>query len=295
MSNELLPPVRPLGRLNLHCCQFPFPMDDAHCARYWDRYAEYDAQIVYSQFAAGSVVHGVRRLGLQDKTIHVLSPPVPQVVRTAQVDRARQNDSRPDDDHHPAIILNVGRFTPCGHAKRQDVMIEAFRQLVARSSRPMELHLAGALGIDSNARDHLAALQKAANGLSVTFHVNVLPGQIHDLYRSAAVYWHLTGIGADPIRNPELFEHFGITIGEAMSAGCIPVVLRHGGPAEIITDGWNGYLIGSVDELIDRTMTVLAPERRVEAAAVATRAIARAAEFAPDMFAQRLLQIVCAA
>ena len=282
MGNEVLPPVSPMGRFNVHCCQFPFPLEDQHFAQSWGRYEGYDLRIVYSEFVARRLRNAMGALGLPTRPIEVLSPPVPQVA-TGEDARAGR----------PIAILNVGRFTPHGHCKRQDVMIEAFRKLVERTGQRLELHLAGALGADNDSRTYLAALQQSARNLPVTFHLNVVPERIHQLYREASVYWHLTGFGADPESRPELFEHFGITIGEAMSAGCVPVVLRHGGPSEIITEGWDGFLIEDEAALLERTASVLANPART--AAMAERAQARSAEFAPEAFARRVVAMLQAA
>jgi len=53
-------------------------------------------------------------------------------------------------------------------------------------------------------------------------------------YRAASIFWHAAGWGEDD-RYPGRFEHFGIVTREAMSAGCIPVVIGKAGQIEIVT------------------------------------------------------------
>ena len=96
-------------------------------------------------------------------------------------------------------------------------------------------------------------------------------------------YWHGTGLGADPETEPEKFEHFGISVVEAMAAGCLPLVLAGGGPAEIVTSGYDGWTFKTLDELTDlthRLTTATASELRD----MRTRARQRARAFTSDVF-----------
>jgi O-antigen biosynthesis protein len=282
MGNEILPSHHGAGALNLYHCQFPFPLKSEHFAANWDKMKDYDGYIVNSEFTSHYVALAEKHHGFAPKKRYVLHPPVPQ-VDTKQVTSPRNNG--------PIKILNVGRFSPDGHCKRQDVMIEAFRLFFERSARPLELHLAGTLDGSSSSRRYLASLQQAARGLPVSFHVNILPQHIHDLYRQATIYWHLTGIESDINLCPELFEHFGISIVEAMSAGAIPITIGYGGPSEFITDGSDGFLISSVEELLDRTVILLSKDER-DLTAMGDRAKERAAHFSISRFADRLREVL---
>lgn len=281
MSNEMLPSVPAIGRLNIFLCQFPFPMLPGVYARDWGNLNGYDAMIVYSQFVVDHVAQAAERLGLKLPPCHILSPPVPQVLGLGQ----------PPEVRDPIRIVNVGRFTPAGHCKRQDVMIEAFREVVEQVQRPLELHLVGALGSLALDRDYLASLQRAARDLPVSFHLNVTPEQIHTLYRRASVYWHMTGANDDVRHKPERFEHFGITIGEAMSAGVIPISLRYGGPSEIITDATNGFLVSDAGELRDRTISLLSSTHR-QLTDMRNAARHRAKDFSMEKFEAHLRSII---
>ena len=84
-------------------------------------------------------------------------------------------------------------------------------------------------------------------------HVNARRAVVTQLLTDAAIYWHASGYGADATRHPERFEHFGITVVEAMAAGAVPLVYGAGGPAEIVTHGANGCHWHDLGELASLT------------------------------------------
>jgi glycosyltransferase involved in cell wall biosynthesis len=190
-----------------------------------------------------------------------------------------------------STIVSVGRFFDArhGHGKKQLELVEAFRSLV-RSGRAdgWELTLIG--GCDAANRDYLLEVRRAAIGLPVSVLANA-PGALRqEVVGSASIYWHAAGFGEDPERHPERFEHFGIAIVEAMSAGVVPVVFDAAGPAEIVEDGVSGRRWTTIDELVEMTAELIADSgitTRLSAAAVR-----RSMHFSKNAFAERLLAIV---
>lgn len=181
MGNEVLPPVAAIARRNLFHCQFPFPMEASHVAWHWRRLDGYDSVIVNSAFTADHVRRAMDRHGSVSKDVLVVPPPVPQRPRAGGgAAKAVRGAVR--------RILSVGRFAPGGHCKRQDAMIAGFRQLQHGVQQPLELHLAGAVGADPSARDHLQTLIEAARDLPVRFHVNPSAAQLNALYADAELY-----------------------------------------------------------------------------------------------------------
>ena len=58
-------------------------------------------------------------------------------------------------------------------------------------------------------------------------------------------------------KKPALFEHFGISIVEAMTAGAVPIVFGAGGPLEIVRHGVDGFHWGTPDDLIEKTQLLI--------------------------------------
>ena len=135
--------------------------------------------------------------------------------------------------------------------KRQELLIEAFRQLCESGVVDWELHLAGHLLVEQT--PFMDELKRRVGELPVFFHPNCARGELLQLYDSAAVYWHATGFGIDEKACPEKAEHFGIVIAEAMSWGCIPMVVPKGGTPEVVGPlaewSWN-----SVEQLVEKTI-----------------------------------------
>jgi glycosyltransferase involved in cell wall biosynthesis len=77
-------------------------------------------------------------------------------------------------------------------------------------------------------------------------------------------------------------EHFGITPVEAMSAGTVPVVYDGGGLPEIVTDGTDGYIWNTKEELVTKTVSLLTDKTAY--ANMSSQAIASAGRFSEDAF-----------
>lgn len=177
-------------------------------------------------------------------------------------------------------ILSVGRLTDGGHNKNHRRLIEAFAVLSASLDASWRLVLAGAAG--ANDRQYVDQLVTAASGLPVEVHPNLSRAALESLYCSSRLYWHATGLGSNDGERPEMMEHFGITVVEAMSAGCVPLVYGVGGPASIVQDGVSGATWRSLTELCAISQQVVQDPSREEA--LRRGAISRAGDFSPDAF-----------
>ena len=277
MANEIVPPVPGLGRRNFYMCQFPFPLGRGDLLARRKFWPDYQAIVVNSPFTQLHARRAMGRALLKPKSIQVVAPPVqliPPAVRSKR-----------------GIVLGVGRFFSGGHCKRHDVMIQAFRRLQERHGFPLELHLAGALHPQPHHRDYLLMLQDLAQGLPVVFHLNVARAELVDLYAGALVYWHAAGIDVDPQIEPEKCEHFGITVVEAMSAGCIPVVPNRGGPAALVQHGRSGFHYEDGDELAQMTARIWNERRQDWVTTMAQHAVADAAAYAECRFRDHWLEL----
>lgn len=151
-------------------------------------------------------------------------------------------------------IMSVGRIFKHLHSKRHDIVIQAFIRLKEKYQEFNDFSLDIIGGIKKEDAEYLKSLEKLAVGRKdVSFHINVSHEELKKHYSTAQFYWHAGGFGIDENVQPENVEHFGITPIEAMISGCITFCYNAGGPKEYISNGKNGYLYSTVEELVDKT------------------------------------------
>lgn len=238
MGNEYYPPVNPIGKKNIHHCQFPFPTLD-NTSEGKRRMPNVDAVVVNSEFTRKEYLETIASRDLPIPPLQIIHPPVSGLNTRAEA-------------LHEKTITSVGRFFVGGHSKRQDILIQAFENLLTKHPTA-KLNLVGGSLAGNEHREFLSHCQYLARGLPVTFHVDASTSSLEALLRKSSVYWHAAGFGVDQTINPGQCEHFGISVVEAMSAGVIPIVVGSGGPDEVVSFGSSGFKYHTMPNLVRRT------------------------------------------
>jgi glycosyltransferase involved in cell wall biosynthesis len=238
MGNEVYPPVEPIGKINIHHCQFPFP-PETQTSEQVSRLNRIDYVVVNSEYTKGHYLRAAESVGFSDLKIVVISPPISDLVV-----------SEKDKNQHQ--ILSVGRFFVHGHSKNQHMLITAFRELLTKHPEAT-LVLAGGLAPGPVHREYLEMSRSLAKDLPITFQIDAERDEISALMESSSIYWHGAGFDIDTELYPERCEHFGISLVEAMGSKLIPVVVGNGGPDEIVQFGVNGFKYQSMEGLVRRT------------------------------------------
>jgi len=178
--------------------------------------------------------------------INVLYPPV-------DVEKFSSSDKKEN------IILSVGRFDNILNAKKQDVLIEAFKKIYQNNREiNWKLILMGGSRNSPEKNNYLNHLKKLAASLPIEFIVNPEFDELKQIYSKSKIYWHAAGFGVDEYLHPEETEHFGMTVVEAMDSGLVPLVVAKGGLTEIVTESINGFTWQSIDELVAKTQLLIA-------------------------------------
>lgn len=187
------------------------------------------------------------------------------------------------------IILNVGRFFRQLHSKRQDVLVEVFKELKDQNKNLLKgwkLVLVG--GIED--KDYFAEVKKAARGYEIEFKENLSREELNTLYKKAAIYWHAAGFGINEQTQPQLVEHFGISTAEAMAAGAVPVVVGKGGQVEVLGRELEDLAWQTKEDCFELTLKLLSNASALNK--YRQQAEQRAKIFSSDVFSQAVLELI---
>lgn len=186
------------------------------------------------------------------------------------------------------IILSVGRFSQLLQSKRQDILIEVFKKLTNEGLSGWKLILAG--GTDIGGREYFNQLKRKGKSYPIEFLDNPDFKLLQKLYSQAKIFWSASGFGIDEEKFPEKVEHFGISIVEAMAAGCVPVVVGKGGVKEIVRQEKTGFLWEDEEELIKITEELIGNPKLLS---TLSRAVVKSSQkFSKERFCQEFDEII---
>jgi glycosyltransferase involved in cell wall biosynthesis len=226
INNSMNEMVFPLSGISTMVCHFPERRPGAYF--YADRY---DYVIFNSLYTA----EWIEKKWKFTPHVHIYPP-----VDMPPPEKPEEKDP---------IILSVARFEQ-GGSKRQKEMVEAFLTLRRRfpeETRDWHLVLAGGSEENNPYLEELKHKIRATGDTHIRLRVNITSDELHALYLRASLFWHLCGLHQT---DPALVEHFGMTIGEAMQNGLVPVVFDGGGQREIVEPGVTGFRVRTLEELI---------------------------------------------
>lgn len=215
-----------------------------------------------------------KKFGVKSKVLY------PPVERFSESSLGKEN-----------MILSVGRFQKNSEGKlvkKQDMLMNTFRDMVDNGLRNWELVLMG--GVLEKDEEIVDELKATAKGYPIRIIPNVGMGALHNAYCRAKIYWHGAGFGEDLKTHPERAEHFGISTVEAMQKGAVPVVISAGGQKEIVEDGENGYLWDSLQQLEKKTQQLITDISLWKK--LSESAVKDAQKFTKDRFAEELTKII---
>jgi len=231
----------------------------------------------YSRFLANSMYTQKWIHAIWGERSEVVYPPV-----TTLVDPGQKETS----------IASVGRFFDprFGHSKKQLELVSAFNAMNRSIDGVGTWRLTLVGGADGANRDYVMNLRQAAKDQPIDVLVNASKDLLDSVLSRASIYWHAGGFKEDEKVNPERFEHFGISIVEAMAAGAVPVVYGIAGPSEIVRHGVDGFHWKTLEELVSYTRQLMTDSELLSS--MARNAQVRAEEFSLSQFSAKVIRQV---
>ncbi|MFZ3302012.1 MAG: glycosyltransferase family 4 protein [Microgenomates group bacterium] len=186
-------------------------------------------------------------------------------------------------------ICYVARFSNLTQNKGHEILIDQFKKLVKlKKFKDWKLVLAG--GVEVGADEYLKHLKKISRDINIEFVESPSFEMIKNIFGQSKIFWSGSGFEVDEKNNPEKTEHFGMTLVESMSAGCVPIAYSAGGHKEIVENGVNGYLWLEKKDLIELTEKIINTPRL--SASLSKKAIETSKRFGYEVFKKTVLQII---
>lgn len=185
-------------------------------------------------------------------------------------------------------ILSMGRFSELKQSKHQDVLVQAFKELVNNGLSDWKLVLAG--GVEVGATELVRRLKRTSEGYPIEIIESPNFDDVADLYGKSRIFWTASGYGENEEKNPEKVEHFGMAVIEAMAGGDVCLAYNAGGHKETVDDGVNGYLWRSIPELLTKTRIVL--ENSKNARQIARKAIEDSKLYSEEKFESEVFELL---
>lgn len=171
-------------------------------------------------------------------------------------------------------------------SKHLETLIDAYKSSEYLTQN-YKLIIAG--GLTKSLENYKTELEARANGANIQFIVNAPYAKITELYNKASIFWHCKGFEIDEDTEPELMEHFGMSTVEAMSAGCVPIVINAAGQKETVNEEC-GFRWNSVSELVKYTEEIAQNPEKLTQMSLASKE--RAKNFTMKSFTANIKNIL---
>jgi len=249
LGNEKAPQFRGLGTYNIYMCQFPFDQSRVLTQQEFKNMKTFDTVLLNSEYSFEKYVNYM-------KPYEKNKIPIPLVMYPSiEMLEYKTEKRRP-------IIVMIGRFFRGRQQKNQASGTLAFNILLGMyemyskltDEEPPYLYIIGA-HTDQVEFGNIICKDVVEKSSRASCYLNRKRKDVIEVLQKASVVWSLTGFKREKDDYADS-EHFGIAVSEAMSAGCIPVLLNEGASKELVPYG-SGRLVSSLEDLAKQTFQIL--------------------------------------
>lgn len=187
-------------------------------------------------------------------------------------------------------ILTVGRYQPYENGadfKKIGLLIEVFKKFY-ENNKDWKMKIVTSVRRVDEEEFNKRIRANIDNSIEI-----IKNGEFNDVqnaYKKSMIYWHAAGYGEDIDNHPERVEHFGMSTVEAMTSGCVPIVVNLGGQKEIVKANENGFLWNTKEELLRITERISNDEKEREKISKNARKIS--GEYSKKRFCEELSKII---
>jgi glycosyltransferase involved in cell wall biosynthesis len=232
----------------------------------------YDYYLCNSAYTAGWLK---KMWNIDNSKVKIVYPPV--------------NIIPPHQEKKENIIIAVSRISP---EKKIEYLFEGWKQIYLKYSDYKFVIVGSYNENDKISLEYYEKLMDISEHCSnVQIMCNIDYETLKKLYQKSKFFWHAMGFGIDENEHAVKLEHFGMTTVEAMSAGCIPIVINAGGQKEIVEQGLSGYKWNDLNELVYYTEKLLQSDNDV-INEMSFNSINRAKLFSKDVFFNNIKEIM---
>lgn len=183
-------------------------------------------------------------------------------------------------------LVCIGRFNKGKRSKRQDLVIEVFKELIDRGFSSINLHLIGFVQDE----EYIKKLKILSEGYPIYFYEICSIEKRNEILNNSTIFISACGYKINEREEPQYTEHYGISVVEAMAFGCIPIVIGKGGHKETVDHLKNGYHWETRKELLKYiTMIIDDTQLRNE---LAKQAFMKSEQFSFTNLEKKLLEIL---
>ncbi len=243
MSNSKIPSLEGLSKDNSNNyfhCQFPFDMKDIISESNKKIFYTYHKIILNSPFTKKYYMECMKNILNPNQKIHIIYP-------SSYKNMNQIMDSKLITLKEELSFVMVGRifeYNPNANNKNFDVALECFEKISKKGFNNFSISIIGQV-YDQKTLEKL----KSYKIKNLYFYTNCSNEKKYEILKKSKYIINLTGINRKLDEEAYSFEHFGISIIEALICKCIPITINGGFPPYYINDKVNGYKVQSQKHL----------------------------------------------
>jgi hypothetical protein len=249
MSNSKYPNIRGCAsneKNNFFHCQFPFDINKNTCCK---NFYSYKNIILNSEFTKEKYIHFTSK-NIKNKKINIIYPNCFNDLLLNYINKTeKQKNSF-------VMIGRIFNYNPNSNNKNFDIALKYFEKLSLNKVTNFYVHIIG----EVYSQKMLNKLKKFKID-NVYFHTNITNNEKYNILSQCKYVINMVGINRDIVKECYAYEHFGISVVEAIYFKCIPISINGGFPSYYIKK--NGFLFNNEIEFYNILKEIIIEDKTI--------------------------------